>query len=57
VSLGQLQEVDRMASQGFSGRAIAKVAGFSEATVRRILQSGRVNSSTMDGQAIAAPVA
>jgi transposase len=49
--------VREMASQGRFGRAIAKVAGVSEATVRRLVRSGRGNSSTMDGDATRAPVA
>jgi DNA invertase Pin-like site-specific DNA recombinase len=43
-ALVNVQEVVGMASQGFSGRAIAKVAGVSEATVRRILRSGPVGT-------------
>jgi DNA invertase Pin-like site-specific DNA recombinase len=35
------QSLEEMASRGFSGRAIAKATGVSEATVRRILQSAR----------------
>jgi predicted transcriptional regulator len=52
-----VQAVDEMASRGLSGRAIAKTVGVSEATVRRILRSGRGNSSTMDGDAVRAPIA
>jgi hypothetical protein len=56
-ALVNVQEVAEMASQGLSGRAIAKVAGVSEATVRRILRSGRRNASTTDGNAVPARVA
>jgi DNA invertase Pin-like site-specific DNA recombinase len=42
-ALVNVQEVVRMASQGLSGRAIAKVAGVSEATVRRILQETKTH--------------
>jgi len=35
------QAIDEMASREFSGRAIAKTVGVSEATVRRFLQSSR----------------
>jgi len=46
-----------MASQGSSGRAIAKVAGVSEATVRRILRSSLEDSPTADGNAVSVPLA
>ena len=51
-----VQEVAHMASQGLSGRAIAKLAGVSEATVRRTLRAGR-SFSTTEGDAVRAPVA
>jgi DNA invertase Pin-like site-specific DNA recombinase len=56
-ALVNVQKVVEMASQGLSGRAIAKVAGVSEATVRRIVRSSRGNSSMVDGDALRAPVA
>jgi transposase len=41
--------VDEMASRGLSGRAIAKMVGVSEATVRLILRSSRKSSAAMVG--------
>jgi DNA invertase Pin-like site-specific DNA recombinase len=40
--LVNVQEVFRMASEGRSGRAIAKVTGVSEATIRRVFQSLKI---------------
>jgi hypothetical protein len=45
-----------MALQGFSGRAIAKVAGVSEATVRRILRLSREGSEAIVADATSAAV-
>jgi DNA invertase Pin-like site-specific DNA recombinase len=52
-----VQGVDRMAAEGLSGRAIAKAAGVSEATVRRILRSSHERSVTMVAEAAHTPVA
>jgi DNA invertase Pin-like site-specific DNA recombinase len=46
-----VQDVFQRASQGVSGREIAKVARVSEATVRRILRS-----TTVEGDAVRRPV-
>jgi DNA invertase Pin-like site-specific DNA recombinase len=51
-----VQEVFERVSQGLSGRAIAKTAGVSEATVRRILRS-RGRFLTTGADAVRAPVA
>jgi DNA invertase Pin-like site-specific DNA recombinase len=51
-----VQEVAEMASRGLSGRAIAKVAGVSEATVRRTLRAGR-SFSTTENDSVRVPVA
>src|SRR5262249_45725974 len=51
-ALVNVQEVVRMGSQGFSGRAIAKLAGVSEATVRRILRSSHGRFVTMVTDAV-----
>jgi DNA invertase Pin-like site-specific DNA recombinase len=56
-ALVNVQEVSELASQGLSGRAIAKVAGVSEATVRRILRSSRGSFLTTEGEAVRAPFA
>jgi hypothetical protein len=40
-STGKVQAVDEIASMGLSGRAIAKMVGVSEATVRRIVRGDR----------------
>jgi DNA invertase Pin-like site-specific DNA recombinase len=56
-TLVNVQELSQMASRGFSGRAIAKVAGVSEATVRRIRQSPRGRFLTTGGDPVRAPVA
>jgi DNA invertase Pin-like site-specific DNA recombinase len=50
--LVNVQEVAEMASQGLSGRAIAKVSGVSEATMRRILRSSSGKSSTTGDDAV-----
>jgi len=50
-SSSTVQDVFQRASQGVSGREIAKVAGVSEATVRRILRS-----TTVEGDAVRRPV-
>jgi DNA invertase Pin-like site-specific DNA recombinase len=52
-----VQKVSEMALEGFSGRAIGKVAGISEATVRRILRSSRASFLTTGNAAVRAPVA
>jgi len=56
-TLVNVQEVFERASQGLSGREIAKAARISEATVRRILQSDRGRSLPAGGDAVRAPVA
>jgi DNA invertase Pin-like site-specific DNA recombinase len=43
-ALVNVQEVVQRASQGLSGREIAKAASISEATVRRLLRSARGDS-------------
>jgi DNA invertase Pin-like site-specific DNA recombinase len=55
-ALVNVQEVLERASQGLSGREIAKVASVSEATVRRILLSKRKGRSTMSADAAGAPL-
>jgi DNA invertase Pin-like site-specific DNA recombinase len=55
-ALVNVQEVLERASQGLSGREIAKIAGVSEATVRRILLSRREGRSTMIADAAGAPL-
>jgi DNA invertase Pin-like site-specific DNA recombinase len=52
-----VHEVFQRASQGLSGREIAKVVCVSEATVRRILQSAPGKFLTTGGDAVRAPVA
>ena len=55
-ALVNLQEVVQRASQGLSGREIAKAASISEATVRRLLRSARGRFLTAGGDAVRAPV-
>jgi len=54
-ALVNVVRVREMASQGLSGRAIAKVIGVSEATVRRILRGSRVNATEAASHAVAVP--
>ena len=49
-ALINVQEVREMAANGLSGRAVAREAGISEATVRRVLRSGSGNFSRANGE-------